>query len=233
VFHNEGVIKMTYTPHTWGPTDLLSGKAFNHIETQHDENKIDADAHNHDSRYYTKTIADATFFSTTFYTGFDADKIDGSHYSDLIGSAMPIGAIVYWPSEDAAPTGWHVCDGAGGTPNLRDKFIVGAGTTYNPTNTGGAFATAITGSVTIGDHTLIADEMPIHTHGYSDHYNSQELSGVGYAATGPCGTEVHDDRTTASAGGATGHGHTGSTITLNNITATPPYYALYLIMKVS
>lgn len=33
------------------------------------------------------------------------------------------------------PVGWHLCDGTEGTPNLQDKFIIGAGSTYNPGDT--------------------------------------------------------------------------------------------------
>ena len=36
------------------------------------------------------------------------------------------------------PSGWTLCDGTNGTPDLQDKFIVGAGDTYNPGITGGA-----------------------------------------------------------------------------------------------
>ena len=46
--------------------------------------------------------------------------------------AMWSGAIV------DIPTGYHLCDGTAGTPDLRDKFVVGAGTTYNPADTGGS-----------------------------------------------------------------------------------------------
>jgi len=35
------------------------------------------------------------------------------------------------------PTGWLLCDGANGTPDLTDRFIVQAGDTYNPDDTGG------------------------------------------------------------------------------------------------
>lgn len=231
---------MAYTknidnPPGWQATDKLTGKVFNHLETQHDENKTEADAHNHDSRYYNQTLADGTFFNTVkpFYTGFDADKIDGMHYSDMTAAVLPIGAIVYWPSVSAAPTGWHVCDGAAGTPNLRDKFIVGAGLTYAPAETGGAFSTAVAGTVTVGSHTVVTAELPSHRHTYSDQYESQTQTGLDISATFSTGTQHTDTRTTASAGDGSGHGHAGSTVTLNNITATPPYYALYLIMKVS
>ena len=35
------------------------------------------------------------------------------------------------------PAGWKLCDGTLGTPNLRDRFVVGAGTTYAVDATGG------------------------------------------------------------------------------------------------
>lgn len=49
------------------------------------------------------------------------------------------GMIVLWSGAIVdIPTGWHLCDGTTGTPDLRDRFIVGAGTTYNPGDAGGA-----------------------------------------------------------------------------------------------
>lgn len=33
------------------------------------------------------------------------------------------------------PSGWSLCDGSGGRPDLRDKFVIGAGLTYNPDDT--------------------------------------------------------------------------------------------------
>lgn len=33
------------------------------------------------------------------------------------------------------PAGWHLCDGTNGTPDLRDRFVIGAGSTYNPDDT--------------------------------------------------------------------------------------------------
>ena len=53
--------------------------------------------------------------------------------SIVAGMIVPFeGAIVNIPS------GWTLCDGTNGTPDLQDKFIVGAGDTYNPGITGGA-----------------------------------------------------------------------------------------------
>jgi len=80
------------------------------------------------------------------------------------GDGVPVGCIVMWSGLVAdIPAGWHLCDGTGGTPDLRGKFIKGAaagveagdtgGGSYTPTgtNTLGAVASAATG-ITVADH---------------------------------------------------------------------------------
>ena len=95
----------------WETTHYLSGRAFNHIESQWDEIKEDADEHNHDTQHYTKTSSDLDFFTTSYYTGFDADTLDGSHYTDIINEGLPVGAIVIWHGDsDTIPTGWYICN---------------------------------------------------------------------------------------------------------------------------
>lgn len=52
---------------------------------------------------------------------------------------LPIGIIVIWHGSAATiPGGWSLCDGNNGTPDLRDRFIVGSGLTYDPADTGGS-----------------------------------------------------------------------------------------------
>jgi len=51
------------------------------------------------------------------------------------------------------PLGWSLCNGTSGTPDLRDRFVVGAGTTYAVNATGGANTV-----------TLDATMIPAHTH---------------------------------------------------------------------
>jgi len=52
---------------------------------------------------------------------------------------IPSGVILLWFGAIIdIPAGWVICDGNNGTPNLQDRFLVGAGDTYNPDNTGGA-----------------------------------------------------------------------------------------------
>jgi len=51
---------------------------------------------------------------------------------------VPIGGIIAWSGAIAAiPSNYALCDGNNGTPNLRDRFVIGAGTTYAVGATGG------------------------------------------------------------------------------------------------
>jgi len=53
--------------------------------------------------------------------------------------SLPIGTILLWFGSVATiPAGFHLCDGTNSTPDLRDRFVVGAGNTYNPDDTGGS-----------------------------------------------------------------------------------------------
>lgn len=49
------------------------------------------------------------------------------------------GCIMLWYGAIAnIPSGWHLCNGEMNTPDLRDNFVVGAGDTYDPDDTGGS-----------------------------------------------------------------------------------------------
>jgi microcystin-dependent protein len=71
------------------------------------------------------------------------------------GSPIPIGTILMWSGVLAdVPDGWALCDGSNGTPDLRDRFVVGAGAAYAPGTTGGSDAVALT-----------VDQLASHQHG--------------------------------------------------------------------
>ena len=67
---------------------------------------------------------------------FNADnqKIDAA-----LKAAVPAGLIAAWSgAASAVPAGWALCDGSNGTPDLRGRFLVGAGGDYAPGDAGGA-----------------------------------------------------------------------------------------------
>lgn len=67
---------------------------------------------------------------------------------------IPVGAITLWSgSVPSIPSGWALCDGSSGTPDLRDRFVVGAG---------GAYAVGATGGQ--DQVTLTVAQMPAHRH---------------------------------------------------------------------
>ena len=65
----------------------------------------------------------------------------------ILGSAptvtpIPSGAIVLWSgSVGSIPSGYYLCNGQNGTPNLQDSFIIGAGNAYSVGANGTVFAT--------------------------------------------------------------------------------------------
>lgn len=84
------------------------------------------------------------------------------------GTALALtGMVVFWTgASNAIPAGWVICDGTHGTPDLRDKFIVGGGgalPTTGGANTGTTGATSL-GSLTVGGYALLATDLPQHTH---------------------------------------------------------------------
>jgi len=84
----------------------------------------------------------------------DSDNVQIATYDNLYGilgtsaavSPIPSGSIIMWSgSIGAIPTGYYLCNGSNGTPDLRDRFVVGAGNSYAVGNTGG-FDSAVASS---------------------------------------------------------------------------------------
>lgn len=175
----------------------------------------------------------------------------------------PIGGIVIWSgSTGSIPTGWQICDGTNGTPNLRDKFIPGAGTSYASGNTGGAATVDMQHNHTVLEDT---DSGGGHTHTSGDLSAGAHVhTGAGWTSYGVDGEDLTnydlftDERSisahrhtatqfTSDSSGA--HAHTGVTYAsggshTHNIPASgnslsttqsilPPYYALAYIMRMS
>lgn len=128
--------------------------------------------------------------------------------AESTSSSVPQGSIIPWyGSSENIPNGFALCDGKNGTPDLRDRFLVGAGKSYKLGNTGGE-----------NTHVLTIAEMPKHEHTiYSGRYGSNIYSiscdGSSY------GGILDHKHLTHPAGGNQPHEN------------RPPYYALCFIMK--
>lgn len=67
-------------------------------------------------------------------------------------SSVPQGSIIPWYGDKAnIPDGFALCDGTKGTPDLRNRFLVGAGSNYALGDTGGEDQVTLTGTQ-IGNH---------------------------------------------------------------------------------
>jgi hypothetical protein len=137
------------------------------------------------------------------------------------GNAFVAGMIMLWSGSSATiPTGWLLCDGTNSTPDLRNRFVVGATSTYAVGATGGS-ADAIVVSHT---HTAtVTDPGHLHTYNYP---SSIGLAGGGNNLSAGSGSSTNTS--TASTGITVSNSTTGSSGTNANL---PPYYALCYIMK--
>jgi hypothetical protein len=155
----------------------------------------------------------------------------GSGNTPTWGNAFVAGMIMLWSgSSGTIPSGWLLCDGSNSTPDLRNRFVVGATSTYAVGATGGS-ANAIvvahthTGTTsTVGDHqhiTALGDDNQQTQWGSTGTFTV--ISGGSYVAgrganTSPAGSHNHTFTTDSA----------GSSGTNANL---PPYYALAYIMK--
>jgi len=74
------------------------------------------------------------------------DNLYGIPSTTAEGTTVPTGGIIMWSgSIGSIPAGYVLCNGSNGTPDLRDKFVVGSGNTYAVGNTGG-FTSNVAGS---------------------------------------------------------------------------------------
>jgi hypothetical protein len=59
--------------------------------------------------------------------------------TEFVHRMFPLGSVIrLYGSVITIAAGWALCDGTNGTPDLRDRFVVGAGNNYNPGATGGS-----------------------------------------------------------------------------------------------
>lgn len=174
-----------------------------------------------------------------------------------LNSPIPPGLIAMW-SGVSAPSGWSLCDGTNGTPDLRDRFIIGASASKPLASTGGDTATTTAGnhihSMTgaglhshtglTGSSSLTVAQMPAHSHTWTANSTAEDnnfTAGSNFLREGSTSNLASFTQTTSSTGSGDGHSHALSQdgehahalieAGSHIHTMTPPYYALAFIIK--
>lgn len=134
----------------------------------------------------------------------------------VVNRPVPIGTIIAWAgSQEEIPSGWYLCDGNNGTPNLIDRFVMGGA---SPGKTGGS-ATHTHTLTTAGSHTHSSVLSKAHRHSTTVLGDDDYTKGDNYSTTE--GSHSHS----LNSGGSHNHGGT------NPASNEPPYYSLAFIMK--
>ena len=187
---------------------------------------------------------DTIWLSEGFFYKFvlsDANDVQIQVYDNLYGiigvsppaaTPIPSGAILLWSgSIGSIPAGYVLCNGNNSTPDLRDRFIVGAGSTYAVDATGGS------ADATLPTHTHTATSTSTSTDSGHTH---PTVGGTGNASGGGGSfTAAFVDGITHTSTSGTSTANVTTTTTTTNANAgtsgtnanLPPYYALAYIMK--
>lgn len=166
----------------------------------------------------------------------DSSDVTIQTYDNLYGiigatpppaTPIPAGGIFLWSgSIGSIPAGYVLCNGSNGTPDLRDRFVVGAGSTYAVDATGGS-ANAIVVSHTHTATSTVTD--PGHTHGIAFSDTLLYAGGGGNPNTKFGGAT--NQSTVSNTTGITVATTVASAGTSGTNANLPPYYALCYIMK--
>ena len=119
--------------------------------------------------------------------------------SNLVNSFVPIGGIIMWSgtiAEAEALTNWRICDGQDGRPDLRDKFVLGVGSS-TATSTASVDDTGGNNSIT-----LTEAQMPSHNHNITDNGHSHTINNHTHPSGTLSGSNTHSHGIPRGSGGS-------------------------------
>ena len=132
-------------------------------------------------------------------------------------AGLPGGVIVMWSGQlDAIPAGWVLCDGSDGTPDLRNRFVLGVGAPDYQGSTGGS-----------GSHTHLTRD---HNH----QVKPPALRGratYGYSAYAGSGTRGRYYTLPEQTYNMRPFNSESAQVKPESVSHLPPYYKLAFIMK--
>ena len=170
--------------------------------------------------------------------------------TQFVQAAVPSGVITMWYGSIASiPSGWYLCNGLNGTPDLRDRFIVGAGSSYAVGATGGNANAVLVSHNHVSTSSFTGTPLGTHTHTATDsgHTHSYSLPTQSFPQSGSNTPSLYPSYTTtststgfanisvSSASAGTPAGTISTSISIEGVSGIganlPPYYALAYIMK--
>ena len=171
--------------------------------------------------------------ASNYPEGFVWYRKKSSVTAPVLSGETPVGGIIMFSGNTATlPTNWKVCNGTGGTPNLRDRFIVGAGSTYTAGDQGGS--TNIPDHKhwlarnTVDNNNDVTFSARSATEAIFDAIPSQPGS---YRLNGDEGPDEGNDTENAFASGGSYGLITPKTVVDQATPSLPPYHALVYIMR--
>jgi hypothetical protein len=170
---------------------------------------------------FTGTPAASTASAGTSTTQIATTAFVTTAIAAATAALIPSGMIMIWSgSVGSIPTGWTLCNGSNSTPDLRDKFVIGAGNSYAVGGTGGSKDAVVVSHT----HTATVTD-PGHFHGTP---NAVYTTSGGFASTQGSNLLAVNQTQSATTGITVANSTEG--VSGNNANL-PPYYALCYIMK--
>ena len=179
--------------------------------------------------------ADSAEFGSMNVTTLSSTSVSGY-------GTIPVGGIIMWSGQIASiPDGWALCDGTQTTPDLRGRFVMGAGGSgYRGVGTtGGAETVTLTvGQLPAHNHVVSGSTSAggAHTHPFRTYHAN--FSHAGSATEGSTKWDGDGEWTDYGAVLSAGdHSHTfnvtsASTGSGQAIDKLPPFYVLAYIMRI-